>query len=82
MARQLDAILRGQTAVLVPVMIGGLWTAMKIADKMNTPVAMDPVKTRSYNGRYRQGIEFDYAGCEDWCGRIVVQHFSMVCSAV
>lgn len=74
MAHQLDAILRGQTAVLVPVMIGGLWAAMKIADKMNTPVAMDPVKTRSYNGRHRQGIEFDYAGCmgKDWNGRIVV----------
>ena len=74
MAFQLNVMLKGQTAVLVPVMIGGLYTAMKIADKMNAPVMMDPVKTRSYNGIHQHGVEFDYAGCmgKDWSGRIVV----------
>ena len=33
MAFQLNVMLKGQTAVLVPVMIGGLYTAMKIADR-------------------------------------------------
>lgn len=74
MALQIDNILKGQTAVLVPVMIGGLYTAMKIADRINAPVVMDPVKARSYNNQRRCGIEFDYAGCmgKDWRGRIVV----------
>ena len=65
MAFQLNVMLKGQTAVLVPVMIGGLYTAMKIADKMNAPVIMDPVKTRSYNGIHQHSVEFDYAGCMD-----------------